>query len=303
MKKVRASKKHGEKLLPTQRQSYILDVLAEQKVVSLHMLSERLGASFSTVRRDLDELVRQGMVERTHGGAMLSQVRQEWAEGPSEATPSGAIRAAKESIGRLAATRIREGDSVIFDSSTTVLEAARVVVESKLRITAVTNNIKIADLLATSENVRLIVPGGSRRSGTFVLAGEPGDSFFGRLHADVAFIGAQSASNGMLNDSRIESASGKRILIGAARTRILLIDSWKFGGPNFCDVAPLTVFEEIITDDGLSEEQRHELERSGIVVQTQSTFKKGEAGRPANLKKAETKKDADAHVDAAPWQP
>lgn len=271
MKTNSSSSTHGEKLLPTQRQSYILDVLAEQKVVSLHLLSERLGASFSTVRRDLDELVRRGVVERTHGGAMLAQAPQDWSEGPTDPSPSGNIRAAKESIGRLAATRIREGDSVIFDSSTTVLEAARVVVESRLRITAVTNNIKIADLLASSANVRLIVPGGSRRAGTYVLAGEPGDSFFRRLHADVAFIGAQSASDGMLNDSRIESASSKRILIGAARTRILLIDSWKFGGPNFCDVAPLSEFEEIITDDAISEEQRRDLERRAIFVQTEKT--------------------------------
>jgi len=261
---------NGEKLLPTQRQSYILDVLAEQKIISLHVLSERLGASFSTVRRDLGELVRRGVVERTHGGAMLAQRPPVWLE-DSGHTPTGDIRSAKESIGRLAETRIREGASVIFDSSTTVLEAARIVVESRLRITAVTNNIKIADLLATSENVRLIVPGGSRRPGTFVLAGEPGDSFFRRLHADIAFIGAQSASNGMLNDSRVESASAKRLLIGAARTRILLIDSWKFGGPNFCDVAPLSEFEEIITDDALSKDQRRDLERGGIFVQTENS--------------------------------
>lgn len=270
MKKGNTSDKRGEKLLPTQRQSFILDVLAEQKVVSLHLLSERLGASFSTVRRDLDELVRKRLVERTHGGAMLTQSNQNWVEVPGELTSSGNIRAAKESIGRLAASKIREGDSVIFDSSTTVLEAARIVAASKIRITAVTNNIKIADLLATSEYVRLIVPGGSRRPGTYVLAGEPGDSFFRRLHADVAFIGAQSASDGMLNDSRIESASAKRILLGAARTRILLIDSWKFGGPNFCDVAALTEFEEIITDGALSEEQRRDLERRGIFVQTEA---------------------------------
>ncbi|MDB5838706.1 MAG: bacterial regulatory, arsR family protein [Herminiimonas sp.] len=285
MKNSNTPDKRGEKLLPTQRQSYILDVLAEQKVVSLHLLSERLGASFSTVRRDLDELVRKRVVERTHGGAMLTQSNQNWAEVPGDRTSSGNIRAAKESIGKLAATRIREGDSVIFDSSTTVLEAARIVAASRIRVTAVTNSIKIADLLATSENVRLIVPGGSRRAGTFVLAGEPGDSFFRRLHADIAFIGAQSASDGMLNDSRIESASAKRILIGAARTRILLIDSWKFGGPNFCDVAPLTEFEEIITDDALSEEQRYDLERRGIFVQT-------EAGAAGSARKLSTPEEA-----------
>ncbi|MGV3655703.1 MAG: DeoR/GlpR family DNA-binding transcription regulator [Noviherbaspirillum sp.] len=271
-------KKRGEKLLPTQRQSYILDVLGEKGIISLQQLSERLGASFSTVRRDLDELARKRLVERTHGGAMLGALAQSRVEEEGVPTPSGNIRAAKESIGRLAASRIREGDSVIFDSSTTVLEAARVIAASRLRITAVTNNIKIADLLSGSEGIRLIVPGGSRRAGTNVLSGEPGDSFLNRLHADIAFIGAQSASNGMLNDSRIESASAKRILLGAARTRILLIDSWKFGGPNFCDVAPLTEFEEIITDDGLPEEERRDLERRGIFVQTEGTT--GDAARP-----------------------
>lgn len=236
-------KERSEKMLPRQRQSFILDVLADQKLATLHQLADRLGASFSTVRRDLDELARKRLVERTHGGAALIPPSAERME-EGGASVSGSMRAAKEAIGRMAVARIREGDSVIFDSSTTVMEAARVIADSRLRITAVTNNIKIADLLASVEGVRLIVPGGSRRPGTNVLAGEPGDSFFSRLHADVALIGAQSASGGMVTDSRIESASAKRLLMSAVRTKILLIDSWKFGGPGFCDVAPLTEFED-----------------------------------------------------------
>lgn len=257
----------SEKLLPTQRQSFILDVITERGAATLHELAERLGASFSTVRRDLDELARQGLVARTHGGATLGLPSQGRMDEEGSRSASGNMKAAKEAIGRMAAARIREGDSVIFDSSTTVLEAARVIAASGLRITAVTNSIKIADLLAGAEDVRLIIPGGSRRPGTYALSGEPGDNFFSRLHADIAMMGAQSASGGMLTDSRVEGASAKRLLLGAARTRILLIDSWKFGGPGFCDVAPLTEFDEIITDDGLPEDERRDLDRRGIVVQ------------------------------------
>jgi len=258
----------GEKLLPTQRQSFILDVLTEQGVATLHQLSERLGASFSTVRRDLDELKRRGLVARTHGGARLGTppAGAGGHAGRRSATQSGDIQLAKAAIGRLAATRIEDGQSVIFDSSTTVLEAARVIAASRLRITAVTNNIQIAAVLAESDAVRLIVPGGSRRPGTYVLSGEPGDSFFGRLHADVALLGAQSASNGRLTDSRIEGASAKRLILAAVRTPILLIDAWKFGGPGFCDVAALTDFAEIITDSGLPEDARRDLERRTINV-------------------------------------
>jgi DeoR family transcriptional regulator of aga operon len=258
--------RRAEKMLPRQRQSFILDVLTEHGVVSLQHLAERLGASFSTVRRDLDDLESRKLVERTHGGAILGSLSKALVQTEESRATSGAMKGAKESIGRLAATRIREGDSVIFDSSTTVLEAARAIVGARLRITAVTNNIKIAALMSASDNIRLIIPGGTRRPGTNLLAGEPGDSFLSNLHADIALIGAQSASAGMLTDSRIESASSKRLLIKAVRTKILLIDSWKFGGPGFCDVAPLSEFDEIITDNSLPEEDRRDLERRGIQV-------------------------------------
>jgi DeoR family transcriptional regulator of aga operon len=255
-----------EKLLPHQRQSFILDVLTEHGAVTLQHLAERLGASFSTVRRDLDELQARKLVERTHGGAILGSLSKALGVTEESRATSGAMKGAKESIGRLAATRIREGDSVVFDSSTTVMEAARAIVYARLRITAVTNNIKIAELLATSDTVRLIIPGGTRRPGTNMMAGEPGDTFLSHLHADIALIGAQSASGGMLTDSRIESASSKRLLMKAVRTKILLIDSWKFGGPGFCDVIPLSEFDEVITDGGLAEEEERNLRRHGVQV-------------------------------------
>jgi DeoR family transcriptional regulator, aga operon transcriptional repressor len=261
-----AAPRRAEKLLPRQRQSFILDVLTEHGVVSLQHLAERLGASFSTVRRDLDELEERKLVERTHGGAILGSLSKAHVETAESRATSGAMKGAKESIGRLAATRIREGDSVVFDSSTTVLEAARALVDARLRITAITNNIKIAELMSASDNIRLIIPGGTRRPGTNLLAGEPGDTFLNHLHADIALIGAQSASGGMLTDSRLESASTKRLLMKAVRTRILLIDAWKFGGPGLCDVVPLSDFDEIITDAGLPDEERRDLERRGIQV-------------------------------------
>lgn len=260
------SARRAEKLLPRQRQTFILDVLTEHGAVTLQHLAERLGASFSTVRRDLDELESRKLVERTHGGAILGSLSKAPAGTEESRATSGAMRGAKESIGRLAATRIREGDSVVFDSSTTVLEAARAVVEARLRITAVTNNIKIAELMSASDNIRLIIPGGTRRPGTHMMAGEPGDSFLNQLHADIALIGAQSASGGILTDSRIESASTKRLLMKAVRTKILLIDSWKFGGPGFCDVVPLSDFDEVITDGSLPEEEMRDLQRRGIEV-------------------------------------
>jgi DeoR family transcriptional regulator of aga operon len=282
----KSASRRAERLLPRQRQSFILDVLTEHGVVSLQHLAERLGASFSTVRRDLDELEGRKLVERTHGGAILNSLSNAHVETEESRATSGAMRDAKTAIGRLAASRVREGDSVVFDSSTTVLEAARALVDARLRITAVTNNIKIAELLSASDNIRLIIPGGTRRPGTNMLAGEPGDSFLNHLHADIALIGAQSASAGTLTDSRIESASTKRLLMKAVRTKILLIDSWKFGGPGFCDVVPLSDFDEIITDQGLSDEERRDLERRGIFVCIEGRLDEKTATVEASRKRA-----------------
>lgn len=269
-----ASKKdsQGEKLIPPQRRSFILDVLREQGAASIQQLSDRMGASFSTVRRDLDYLAARGLVNRTHGGATLrapeksaeltEPVREE------DEVPSREVGVIKEAIGEAASHLIDDGDSIIFDSSTTVLEAASAIVARRLKVTAVTNNLRIAGVLGGSSVIRLIVPGGTLRPATFALYGEPGESFLERLHADVALIGGQSVYDGRLTDSRVESASIKRLMMKAARRRVLLIDSWKFGGPGFCEVASLDEFDEVITDDGISDEERAKLERLGVRLTT-----------------------------------
>jgi DeoR/GlpR family transcriptional regulator of sugar metabolism len=112
--------------------------------------------------------------------------------------------------------------------------------------------------------------------------GEPGSSFLGRLHTDIALIGAQSASGDMLTDGHVEMASLKQAMMRAARRRILLIDSWKFGGPGICNVASLNEFDEVITDDGLSAANRENLEKSGVALTVVS------AGDSAELRSAST---------------
>lgn len=253
----------SEKMLPAQRQAFILDVIHERGAVSIQLLSDRLGASYSTVRRDLDELARRGLIIRKHGGAtLLPQERPLFEEPQPEGTET--VNRIKRLIGIEGAKRVRDGQSVIFDSNVTVIEAARQLVEQRLRLVAVTNNIKVAAVLAHSSTVRLVVVGGTVRPGSFALTGEPGYSFLGQLHADLAIMGAHSATDGILTDSLVDTAAMKKAMMRAARSKILLIDSWKFGGPGFCDVAPLTEFDQVITDDGLPESEAEALRRIGV---------------------------------------
>ncbi len=258
------SRRHpAEKMISAQRRAFILDILHEHGAVSIQQLSDRMGASFSTVRRDLNHLAKDGLVVRTHGGATLQPGENLVVEEAEEAA-SESVNRAKIAIGAEGARGIEEGQSVILDSNLTVLEAARRIVERRLHLTTVTNGIKIATVMARAPQVRLIVLGGSPRPGSFALFGEPGYSFLGRLNADVALIGAHRAAGEWLTDSHVEIATMKQAMMRAAQRRILLIDSWKFGGVGFCEVAPLSDFDLVITDDRLPATDREILEKSGV---------------------------------------
>ncbi len=260
----------SEKMLPAQRQAFILDVVHERGAVSIQLLSDRLGASYSTVRRDLDELAKRGLIIRNHGGAtLLPQERPLFDEPHSDGSET--VNEIKRLIGIEGAKRVQDGQSVIFDSNVTVVEAARRLVEQRLRLVAVTNNIKVAAVLAHSSTVRLVVVGGTVRTGSFALTGEPGYSFLGQLHADLAIMGAHSATDGVLTDSLVDTAAMKKAMMQAARSKILLIDSWKFGGPGFCEVAPLSEFDQVITDDGLPDSESEALLRAGVKLKIVTT--------------------------------
>jgi DeoR family transcriptional regulator of aga operon len=255
----------GRDLIPAQRRALILDLIRDGKGASIARLAQRLAASQSTVRRDLDYLTEQGYIERSHGGAM--------AKGPPHTTfepqyeiGSRTQHAEKAAIGAAAAALVERDQSVIFDSSSTVLEAARAVARRGIRITAVTNDINIAAALAAQGAIRLIVPGGTLRPGSFTLIGEPGMDFLAGLHVDLALIGIQALSGLRLADSSIEIAAVKRRMIEAARQAVLLADSSKFKQTSFREVCGIERMARLITDDRLGARERKALEKAGVAV-------------------------------------
>ena len=134
-------------LLPAQRHALILGALKNVSAASVQDLAERLGASISTVRRDLLYLTEQGYVDRTHGGAVIR--RRPMARFEPEATLAAEMaKRQKEEIAALGASRIEANQSVIFDASSTVYAAARRLAEAQITFTAVTNDLRIAALLS-----------------------------------------------------------------------------------------------------------------------------------------------------------
>ena len=255
----------GTDLIPAERQARILGLVQREGATSVQRVAAILGASASTIRRDLDSLTRSGYLERTHGGAVLRPRLRSTFE-PAPDISARIEHTAKAAIGAAAAALVEDGQSVILDSSSTVLEAARVLAARDLAITAVTNDLQIAAVMNGAGRARVIVLGGVVRPGTPTLTGEPGLGFVAGLFADLALIGIHSLARLRLSDTSVEVAQMKRGLIRAARRAVLLADSTKFAHPAFCEVCGMDAVAALISDTGLAPEHAQAVRQSGVTL-------------------------------------
>jgi DeoR family transcriptional regulator of aga operon len=261
-------------LLPAQRRDRIVGFLRRSGAATLQQLSQALDVSPSTLRRDLDGLAAEGVLDRTHGGALLR--RQPY--GTFEPDPQAAAElspAEKRAIGQAAAAMLQPHQSVILDSGSTVLEAARALRARRIPLTVVTNDLAIAQVLGASTLLQVHLLGGRLRPASHTLVGEPVIEAAGRLHADVLLMGAHAVTDGEVSETQPEVAAVKRALIRAAATRRLLVDASKFRPRAFMTVCEVAAFQQVITDDGLTAAHAEALHARGVAL-----LRVGSAGGP-----------------------
>lgn len=245
-----AAPPHGrnQDRIPLQRQALILDHIRKLGAASIHELAETIGSSVSTIRRDLEQLEARHALNRARGGAVLPAEPHATFE-PAASLSAALARTEKRLIGAAAAELLMPGQSVIFDSSSTVLCAAQAAVARAIALTAVTNDLGIAQVLAQSAEIRVLVVGGMIRHGSLSLTGDPGRDFLASLHADMVFLGTHTISGRLITDTSIEIAAMKRAMIKAARRVVLLADSSKFQLPAFCTICDLSEVHALVTDE------------------------------------------------------
>jgi DeoR family transcriptional regulator of aga operon len=250
-------------LLPVQRRQRIVEFLRHHGAVTLQQLEQALHVSMSTLRRDLDALAAEGEVDRTHGGALLRHQEYSTFE-PDHAAAAELSPLEKQAIGKAAANALLPRQSVIFDSGSTVLEAARAALALRIPLVAVTNDLAIAAVLGTTSLIQVHVLGGMLRAGSNTLIGQAVLDGARAIRADVLLLGAHAVTDGELTETAPEVAAVKRALMQSASSRRLLVDSSKFRPRAFMRVAAAGEFDEIITDDGVSPEQVKELRALGV---------------------------------------
>jgi DeoR family transcriptional regulator, aga operon transcriptional repressor len=252
-------------VIPAQRRAKILELVHEQGAVSVQELSRVLGASPSTVHRDLDYLSENRYLERTRGGAHRAGHLLSTTFEPEYEIGLHTRERAKAAIGRAAAELVPQGASVFLDSSTTVLEAARSLVASRRPMTAITNDLGIGVLLAQCEAIRTIVPGGTVRTRSFTLYGEPGTELLSGMHVDVVLMGIHSLADGELSDTGLEILKSKRAILAAGERCVLLADSSKFSARrSFLTIASLADVDALVTDDGITPDDEQRVRDAGV---------------------------------------
>ncbi len=252
-------------LLPVQRRQRIVAFLQRHGAVTLQQLEQALRVSVSTLRRDLDALAAEGLVDREHGGAVLRNQEYSTFE-PDHAAAAELSPREKQVLGEAAAAALTPRQSVIFDSGSTVLEAARAAARRGIPLTAVTNDLAIAQTLGASPLIQVTVLGGMLRAGSNTLTGDSVIEAARAIHADVLLLGAHAVSNGELSETAPEVVAVKKAFLRAARVRRLLIDGSKFRPPAFMRVAGVRELDDVLTDDGAPADEVEALRALGMTV-------------------------------------
>jgi DeoR/GlpR family transcriptional regulator of sugar metabolism len=233
-----------------ERRNIISEIVRRQGRVTIEEICQRFEVSEMTARRDLQELDRNGLLRRVHGGAISNFGRS--FEPVYQMRASNNIES-KLAIGKKAAELVMDGDSIALDVGTTTLEVARALKDHH-SLTILTASLPIASEIISNHSigtdVRLILTGGILRSGELSMIGDFAERTFQEIHVDKAFlgIGGLSIENG-LTEYNLEDAMVKRALVKSAQQIIVVADSSKLERTTFVTVCPLSSIDTLITDE------------------------------------------------------
>lgn len=237
-----------------ERKKIIMNKLDESSSVVVTELSKEFGTSDVTIRRDLQELENDGLLKRTHGGAVkLNKTSIE-----PNIKELGLIHVAeKKAIARMAYNYINDGDAIIIDSSTSAGMLAKHLREGQKKdISVITNSFRVVMELLNCPHLDIIHTGGELRSNVQSSIGMIAEHTLATLRVDKAFIGVNGIDfkNGITTPNLYESKI-KSLMIECANETFILADSSKFNCTFLSIVCPIDrLVPTIITDNNVSEE-------------------------------------------------
>lgn len=245
------------------RREKILHQLELEGKVKVHALAQQLEVSAETVRRDLDRLEKEGMLRKVYGGAVKS--RSGHIE-PSFTSRSETFAAEKSAIGKLAASLVKDGETVLLDNGTTTIEVMHYL-QDRPHVTVITHSLPVLNLAMERFQGKIIFIGGNMDRSKQAATGPLTEMLLEQFKVNKAFIsvGGISLTDG-ITDYDLDEAYISRKMLDRAEEGIVLADHSKLGVTTFSKLAKLEDISMVITDEACSQEWVDNLSARGIEV-------------------------------------
>lgn len=250
-------------MLNEERRRSIIDILNREGRVLVTDLASQFRTSQITIRKDLEALDAQGLIQRTHGGALPLHAGA--LLDPTLREKEKLHRKEKMRIAMAAAKLVEEGQSVLLDSGTTTTAIAAAL-KHFAKLTVITNATNIAAELAGT-NIEVILTGGTLRKNSFSLVGPIAEQTLRQLSADILFLGVDGfdTRSGLFTPNILE-AQVNRIMVEISSRAIVVCDSSKFGRRSLCNIMPPSAVDQVITDKGVGKHDLELLRDTGVKV-------------------------------------
>lgn len=230
-------------MITNQRQMKVLEILSEKGNVNVDELAEQFNVSKMTIRRDLDKLQEENLLKRIHGGAIVHKVllnEMAYAEKAEEHAFE------KKCIAIRAADLVKKNMTIFLDAGTTTLEIAKRLPKSNIII--VTNDLRIASLLMTTDN-EVIFLGGTILKETGSVTDHYAQYMLKSFNVDLSFLGTSSVDHDFnLCTPEKDRQALKQVAFEISKTNVLVVDSSKFYSRSLYKIFNIKDFDVVISD-------------------------------------------------------
>ncbi|GGB21534.1 DeoR/GlpR family DNA-binding transcription regulator [Allosediminivita pacifica] len=235
---------HPKRLKKAERRQQILLELRLKPHVRVSELASQFSVTTETIRRDMEQLSREGLLRRAHGGASPAApgVHRDMDERRLERV------AERERLGRFAASLITDGATIMIDSGTTTMELARALAFAERRVTAITNSLQVAMMLGQSPVARVLLAPGTYIREEAATVGPEACEYLSGYNVDACFLGAAGLDEAGATEAVEGFDAIKRAMMRQSTMRHFLIDSSKFGRTYLSRVARCDEIGALVTD-------------------------------------------------------
>jgi DeoR family transcriptional regulator, fructose operon transcriptional repressor len=240
-------------MFAVERINILKSYLRERGRLDVHTMSEMLGVSEVTVRRDLEKLEAEGILTRMHGGAILKELEDSL--GPSEELTAEEKReeADREEIARVAFLMVKDGDVIMLTNGPIARRIARKLVE-RGNVTVLTNDIDVALELSAQAGNRAVLLGGSPDPESRAVFGSLAQANVQKFFVNKAFIEADGISEQLqITVSSQEKAALIKEALACAEDKIVLCEAARFPRNAFYKLGPLSLANKVVTNTSVPE--------------------------------------------------